>query len=168
MTAKSLKKPTEAPLLDPRISEALLGYLGFLLGKTGQKLREFQEECLGPLGITGKHLGILKILQEKGSISQHGIGQCIHIDRTTMVDLIDDMEKKGLVERREHPTDRRSHAVYMTAKGKELLPKLHNLAKGAERKFLSSLNQAEQKEFVRLLKKLVLSHYTKPRSRGSL
>jgi DNA-binding MarR family transcriptional regulator len=104
-------------------------------------------------------LGILLVLKEKGSISQHDIGQCVHIDRTTMVAMIDDLEKLGMVERKGHPTDRRSHMVYLTPKGKEILPKAHGLARTSQNKLLSSLTGREQKALIELLRKLVLTHF---------
>lgn len=142
------------------ISETLLDQMGFLLGKASQKLQEFQAEALGPMGLIGKHLGILLTLQEKGLISQQEIGKCVQIDRTTMVDMIDHLEKLGLVERQEHPTDRRSHSVALTNKGRNILQKARHLAKGLQMKFLAGLSPEEQKKLLQLLRKLVLTHYT--------
>ena len=156
---KTDKKHESAMEATTWFSERLLGRAGFLLNKTAQKIREAYEEQLTPLGLTGKHYGVLAVLDEKGSITQHEIGKCIYIDRTTMVSVIDDLEKLGLVERKEHPTDRRSHAIYMTAKGKETLPKAHQLGVLVEKRFLECLSAKEQKELVKLLRQLVVTHY---------
>jgi DNA-binding MarR family transcriptional regulator len=161
MTIKPLmEKPGASTKSLEGIPEALLGRMGFLLNKGAQKIREAYQAALEPLGIDGKLFGILVVLSGKGSISQHEIGKCTHIDRTTMVALIDDLEQKGLVERQEHPTDRRSHALVLTAKGKDLIPKGHKLTEAADKKFLSGLPAREQKEVVQLLKKLILSHFS--------
>lgn len=165
---KILKKNAKECLAGCPFSGAVLEQLGFLLGKAVQKLHEFQGETLGPLGLTGKHLGILLVLKEKGSISQHEIGQCVHIDRTTMVAMIDDLEKLGLVERQGHPTDRRSHMVYLTAKGKVVLPKAHGLARTSQKKLLSSLTAKEQKALIDLLRKLVLTHFATNKGNGNI
>ncbi len=142
-------------------SETLLSQMGFLMGRASQKLQEFQAGVLGPMGLIGKHLGILLTLQEKGLISQQEIGKCVQIDRTTMVDMIDHLEKLGLVERREHPTDRRSHSVALTEKGRKTLQKARQLAQGIQTKFLSVLSPGEQKKLLQLLRKLVLTHYAR-------
>ncbi len=169
MVLKSLfeKSGLSAKAPDP-VPEVLLGRMGFLLNKGGQKIREAYQEALAPLGIDGKEWGVLLVLNEKGSVSQHEIGKCTHIDRTTMVSLVDELEKKGLVERQEHPTDRRSHALVLTPKGKEILPKAHKLSEAADKKFLSSLSTHEQKEIFKLLKKLVLSHLSNESNRGTI
>jgi DNA-binding MarR family transcriptional regulator len=168
MASKSLSEKSGVPAKSPEaIPDALLGRVGFLLNRGAQKVREVYQTALEPLGIDGKQMGVLVVLSGKGSISQHEIGLCTHIDRTTMVALIDDLEQKGLVERQEHPTDRRSHSLVLTAKGKELLPKAHKLSEAAEKKFLNGLTAREQKEVIQLLRKLILSHFAGDTHRGT-
>src|SRR5580692_9528734 len=159
---KNEKKPAETP--EPLVLlESLLGRVLFLLKKASFKAQEFSEENLGPLGLTGRHLGVMLVIQEMGSISQQEIGKCVQMDRTTMVQVIDELEKMNLVERKESPTDRRAHAVYLTAKGKAILPKADQLGWAAEKRFLAHLEAKEQKELARLLKKLVVAHYSESR-----
>jgi DNA-binding MarR family transcriptional regulator len=157
---KSSTKTEETQGASIWLSESLMGRVGFLLNKSAQVIRENYEEKLKPLGLMPKHYRVMAALEEKGSISQQEIGKCIYVDRTTMVGIIDDLEKAGLVERKEHPTDRRSHSVYLTAKGKEALPKAHHLGMEVEKRFLECLSAKEQKELVRLLRQLVVVHYT--------
>lgn len=141
------------------IPEAVLDRMGFLLNRAAQKFREMTEEALAPHKLTGKHLGIMLTIREKGSLPQQEIGKCMHVDRTTMVAVIDDLEKLGLVERKAHPTDRRAHAIYLTSKGRETLSRAMQMGLAAERKFLSFLPAKDQKELGRILKHLVLSHH---------
>ncbi len=162
------KRPEETQEGELGLSECLLGRTGFLLNKSAYRFKEAYEERLGPLGLAAKHYGTLSVLEERGSITQQEIGKCIYVDRTTMVGILDDLEKSGFVERKEHPTDRRSHAVYLTAKGKEVLSKAHHLAAAVEKQFLECLSAKEQKELRGLLRKLVVTHYssTKAKERG--
>jgi DNA-binding MarR family transcriptional regulator len=160
MALKKLTKKTAALPLPTFIpTEKLLGRSGFLLNKAAQRVRDVYEEALKPTGLTAKHAGVLIILEEKGSLSQNELGKCAYIDRTTVVGLMDDLEKMGLVERKEHPTDRRSHAIYLTPKGKEILPVIDKHAVDMERKFLGCLSAQEQKGLIQTLRKLVLNHF---------
>src|ERR1700733_2326524 len=97
---KTEKKPLETtgPLF---LLESLLDRMLFLLKKATLKAQEFSEENLGPLGLTGRHLGVMLVIEEKGSISQQEIGKCVQMDRTTMVQVIDELEKMNLVELKE-------------------------------------------------------------------
>ena len=141
------------------IPDVVLDRMGFLLNRSAQKFREVTEEALKPHGLTGKHLGLMVLIRESGALPQQEIGKCLHVDRTTMVAFVDDLERLGLVERRAHPDDRRAHAVSLTAKGRDLLPKALQLGVTAERKFLSALSTADRKALGRILKRLVLHHH---------
>ena len=143
----------------PDIPGIVLERIGFLLTRLGQGVREVVEEALKSLGITGKHLGILLIIKEKGSLPQQEIGKCIHVDRTTMVQIIDDLEKLGYVERRDNPEDRRAYFLSVTAKGRDILPKAMQMAIGAEKEFMATLSLKEQKELILVLKKLFTGHF---------
>ena len=138
----------------------LLERMGFLLSRLFFNLREDLEKVLKPHGLTGKHWGILLVLQERGSLAQQEIGKCIHIDRSTMVQIIDDLERKGLVERKAHPTDRRAHSIYLTGKGRELLPRIHRLGLKTEKDFLSPLPASDQRELHRMLRRLVSCRFS--------
>lgn len=141
------------------IPDAILERMGFLLNRSALKFKEATDNALQSFGLTGKHVGIMVLIREKESLPQQEIGKCMHVDRTTMVSFIDDLEKLGLVERKEHPDDRRAHAIYLTAKGREVLARALKLGMAAERKFLSVLAEKDRKELSRILKHLVLSHH---------
>jgi DNA-binding MarR family transcriptional regulator len=160
VTKTSHKKGKNPGLSRHEVPQIIMERVSFLLNRLAQRIRESAEEALRPYQITGKHVGVLTVIDEKGSIPQNEAGQCMHIDRTTMVGLVDDLEKKGLVERNENPSDRRAYALTLTAKGREILPKVQKLAFETEREFLSHLPPKDQKELVRILQKLVQVHFT--------
>lgn len=163
MAVKSMKaKKAGDPVLDQDIPPIILERMGFLLNRAALKQREMVEDALKPYGLIGKHLGILLLIQEKGALPQMEVGKCMYIDRTTMVDMIDDLEKLGYVERKAHPTDRRAHALYLTTKGRELLPKLNQLGLKAEKRLLAPLSSKDQNELSRILRELVLAHHSTP------
>ncbi len=153
------KRTGQTPAL-ANIPAFMMDRMGFLLNRSAQRIREMVEEGLRPFGLTGKHLGILAIIQEDGALPQQEIGKCMYVDRSTMVQLIDDLEKSKLVERKDNPEDRRAHSLVLTAKGRETLPKALQLALQAEKEFLQGLVPKDQKELMRILKQLVLHHYS--------
>ncbi|HTA77642.1 MAG TPA: MarR family transcriptional regulator [bacterium] len=160
---KTIKNSPESIVSLALTSETLTGRSGFLLAKAAQRVRDTYDENLKTLNMNARHAGILTILEEKGSLAQNELGKCAYIDRTTIVALIDDLEKLGLVERQEHPTDRRSHVIYMTAKGKDLMPLIAKKAKEVEKEYLGPLTAVEQKSLIQLLRKLVFHHYSLPK-----
>jgi DNA-binding MarR family transcriptional regulator len=105
------------------VSGSVLDQLIFLLGKAIQKLTECQKETMGPVGFSRKHLKILLAIHEKISINQGEIGRFAYIDRSTVVKMIDDLEKWGMVQRIKNAADRRSYKILLTVMGKGLIPK---------------------------------------------
>jgi DNA-binding MarR family transcriptional regulator len=79
----------------------------------------------------------------------------VGIDPSSMVSTIDELEARGLVERRSHPTDRRAHALHVTPAGRRTLAAGRKLAKGAQADLLAPLDDAERAQLHELLLRLV-------------
>ncbi len=148
------------PVLSPvavdaaMLAETLAGSAGFLLGKAAQRLRELSEEALRPLGIRFHHYAVLAMLVEAGPRSQRSLGEWLAIDRTTMVELIDDLERLGLAERRRDPRDRRAYRVGVTTEGEAIFRQVREIIAGAQGQFLERLSPAEQLDFQVMLRRL--------------
>jgi DNA-binding MarR family transcriptional regulator len=74
-----------------------------------------------------------------------------------MVATIDDLEQHGLVERKQHPTDRRAYALHLTEKGRETLSRGRQVARRAQDDLLRPLSAAEREQLHELLLKLALA-----------
>lgn len=118
-------------------------------------MRERFEAALAPLGLKAKHYGLLLVLDEMGPASQVDLARLLWVDRTTMVALVDDLEKLSLVERERHPEDRRAHAVTLTGKGQTVLAQAMQIAGRREDAWLSPLSPAEREQFRALLLRLL-------------
>src|SRR5207237_3963039 len=75
------------------------GALLVIAARTGQELAGRR---LAPMGLSVRLCGVLNLLAE-GPISQQALGEQLGIDRTTVVELIDDLEQQGVVVRRRNP-----------------------------------------------------------------
>jgi DNA-binding MarR family transcriptional regulator len=72
-----------------------------------------------------------------------------------MVSTIDELEAKGWVERRRHPTDRRAYALHITEAGRDTLTRARRLAAGTQNELLAPLDDAERAQLHDLLLRLV-------------
>jgi DNA-binding MarR family transcriptional regulator len=72
-----------------------------------------------------------------------------------MVAIVDELEERGLVERRPHPSDRRIRAVYLTPPGRKLLARGRRIAIEHEKDIRRGLSAAEGRRLVALLQKVV-------------
>src|ERR1700722_1242269 len=141
----------------PGVHDALTKHTGFLLSRVGMVAAKQFSERIEQLGLNTRMWGALNVLDAEGAITQHALGKCTGIDPSSMVSTIDDLEKNGLVERQPHPTDRRAHALHITAKGQETLKRGRQLARGAQEDLLSPLSADERKQLHELLLRIALA-----------
>jgi DNA-binding MarR family transcriptional regulator len=137
--------------------DALAERLGPLLGRAHDAHRRLSLEALAPLGLGVKSVGALTVLQAEGPLSQRRLAERQGIDRTTMVAVVDELERLGAVERRKDPADRRANALYITPRGRRLLTRARTAVAGAEEAFLAPLPPAEQQRLRAALRRLVES-----------
>ena len=136
------------------MAELLTSRLGYLLKHAQQNFSQSGARALESLDITGRQLAVLVVLDAAEPLSQLDAARELGVDRTTMVALIDELEDKGLVERRRSPDDRRKNIVGLTAHGKETLAEGERRHQETEKAFLADLTPIEADLFVRILKKL--------------
>jgi DNA-binding MarR family transcriptional regulator len=86
--------------------------------------------------------------------SQRAIGDSLNLHPNRMVALVDELERKRLVRRRPHPTDRRAHAVVLTPSGHRLLDQAFQLAIGIEQNLCADLQPGERDQLLHLLARL--------------
>lgn len=129
--------------------------MGQLLAVAAQAAQTLASERLVPLGLSPRAWGLLSTLAESGPRTQIGLAAAIAADRTAMVYLVDELEQQGLVERVRNPDDRRSYLVHLTRQGRALQSRAAAELAGQTEKLLSPLNQAERKQLVALLGRIV-------------
>src|SRR3989344_6960775 len=124
-----------SPSSNGQLPSDLMGRYEFLMNRPAQRIRELTEKSLEPLKIAPKQYGILAALLCEGPSTQRAIGEMLKIDRSTMVVLTDDLERKKLVLREVHPEDRRYYLLHLTASGKGLFRKAQRRGVKSEKEF---------------------------------
>ena len=135
--------------------DALAERLGPLLGRAHDAHRRLSLQALAPLGLGVKSVGALTVLDAEGPLSQRRLAERQGIDRTTMVAVVDELERLGAVERRKDPGDRRANALHLTPAGRRLLGEARAAVAGAEEAFLAPLPEAERRRLRRALRSLI-------------
>ena len=83
--------------------------------------RALDLELRGQYGLSGGQWKVILSLSIQNGLSQKDLAERIFVDSTTLVPIIDAMEKKGLVERRTDPKDRRNNNVFLTTKSESFV-----------------------------------------------
>jgi DNA-binding MarR family transcriptional regulator len=134
---------------------ALTEHLGPLLGRAHEAHRVLSVEALAPLGLSPKGFGALTVLAAEGPLPQGRLAQRQGIDRTTMVAVVDELERAGAVRRARDERDRRAYALEVTPQGRRLLERGRTAVLGAEERFLAPLPVAERRRLKDALRVLV-------------
>ncbi len=136
---------------------SLARHTGYLVSRLGVFAQRRFAQRLTTLGLTTRMWGVLNVLETEQPITQQALGRTVGTDPSSMVSTIDELEAKGLVERRPHPSDRRAHALYMTDAGRQTLRAGRKLAREAQEELLSPLSDLERSQLHELLLRLASS-----------
>ena len=156
MGTTSLPTPSSPPVV--QLPEELVGSATFLLKRLGFAAKERSLQAYEQTGLHPYHFAILLVLNERSLETQGAIADALGYDRGQLVGLLDELEERGLVERRRDPNDRRRHIVRITPDGEKTLRRLRALSKQIEDEFLSPLDDEERANLHALLYRLAEKH----------
>jgi DNA-binding MarR family transcriptional regulator len=110
--------------------------------------------ALEPLGIQPRDFGVLNLLDAHPGITQQELGAGALVDPSSMVALLDELEERGLAERRPHATDRRKRSIHLTPAGRRLLNRARGVAGQTVADLFAPLSAREVAELRRILRKV--------------
>jgi DNA-binding MarR family transcriptional regulator len=139
---------------DSRPDDQQFEGFGFLLVQLGTHIARTFREQLAPLGIEPRHFGLLTRVAANEGKAQQAIGELIGLNPTQMVFVVDELEDRGLVERRRNPADRRSYGLYLTDAGRDMLARVRTVIDAHQVMLGSSLTEAEREQLTELLRRL--------------
>jgi DNA-binding MarR family transcriptional regulator len=140
-------------LIEP-VPPALAQRLGFLLSKAHHRFHDRADAELGPLGIQIRHFGALNALAG-GVPSQRELADRLNVSGPVVVEMVDALEARGLVERRRDRADRRSNALVVTAAGQAVLATATRRLTAANAELTAPIGKAGDRELRSLLAKLL-------------
>lgn len=135
-------------------SQMGIGQPAFLLAQLGAHAASQFAERLRVLELTPPDAGILRLLRIAAGLSQQELAAKLRIHPSRMVAIVDNLEKRGLVERRANPDDRRLYSLYLTRAGGDALEKIGRVAREHQEALLSSLSSEERNALATLLSRV--------------
>lgn len=107
--------------------------------------------------LTATEFGILEALYHKGPLLLGDVQRKILLTSGGVTYAVDRLVEKGLVERRDCPSDRRARYAALTPKGEGLITRIFPPHAGRIEQTMSVLSAREQDELIALLRRLGLS-----------
>jgi DNA-binding MarR family transcriptional regulator len=128
---------------------------GYLLRRLHQiHYALFFQEC-ARFDITPVQYGLLSTLQVNPDLDQNSLGRELGIDRTNVADVLNRLERRGLLERRRGPNDRRTMLTRLTPAGERLTKRMYPAMHRAQEMLLKPLLGAERDAFIITLIRLI-------------
>ena len=128
--------------------------LWFCNWKIWLEARRRLDDALQPLGLRSREFWLLSIAGT-GNVSQHEIADLFGLDPSSIVAILDGMERRGLLHRERNPADRRVQWVRRTETGDRVYARALPRAQHAEAEQLAALPSADQRQLVAAMRKLV-------------
>ena len=147
--------PSTSPAQQPARGLSEAAEVGVLLRRAHRRAARAFSAALEPLGIDGKHMGVLLELGRGGPGSQRELIERTGGDKSSMVRIVDELERRDLAERRPAPGDRRAYAVRLTPAGWELLAQAQRIADRVGTDLLTGLTADQQDTLRALLRRFV-------------
>jgi DNA-binding MarR family transcriptional regulator len=118
--------------------------LGFLLVRLGEAVNRRFVAAIDRLQLRAPELRALVLIDRDPGVSQRELARLMPADPGNLVDVLDRLEARALIERRVSATDRRRHSLKLTPAGARLLARATDEADKAEREVLAPLSEEEQ------------------------
>ncbi len=129
--------------------------LWFCNWKIFLEARRRLDRALAPTGLHAREFWLLA-LAGAGNIPQHEMAGLCGLDPSSLVAVLDGLERRGWLRRKRNPRDRRMQWVQRTEAGDRLFNRALPRAQRAEAQQLAVLSAAHQRQLVAAMRKLVM------------
>jgi DNA-binding MarR family transcriptional regulator len=128
--------------------------VAFMLSSLGFAISRRFHEVLGPLELEPGEFALLRAVAANEGEPQNALAERLHISPSWMVAIVDELERRELLERRPHARDRRVRNLHLTAAGKKLLRQAERQAQRFDEQVTEPLSEAELQQLLELLDRI--------------
>lgn len=131
--------------------------LGYFVDRTFTNMVKYLNYELSASGVGLQHpqFTIMMVLGTKDGISQAEVTKIVDRDKASVSRNIKYLERKGYIEK--EARDGRTNLIFLTEKGKEILPKLHEISTKDTEMTLKGFSESKRKAIYELLTKMYLN-----------
>ena len=133
--------------------ELLDSLVGYNLRRAAAHQRERFRKAFAPYDIRPVQLTALIIIFHNDAIGQSALGRMLGMKRANVVTLLDELQQRSLLRRRQSKIDKRAYNVHLTAKGKRLTEELLSVHEKLEGDLAQSFGCDELRDLVDLLRR---------------
>lgn len=142
---------TQPKGLDSSFLETLVGYNA---RRAALSIIDVFMTRMGEFELNVIDFSVLSLIAHNPGVTSRQLCGALAILPPNLVNLVASLDKRGLIERKPHPTDRRAIGLYLSVAGKALVRKAETRVAELELHATSRLSDAERALLVELLKKV--------------
>jgi MarR family transcriptional regulator, transcriptional regulator for hemolysin len=117
---------------------------GFRIALITRRLRQLVDDELRDSGLTEATWRPLVYLERhREGIRQKDLASALGIEGPSLVHLLDSLERRGLIERREDEADRRARRIYLTPRGRDLQKWVFKVSETVQQRLLAAVGAAD-------------------------
>jgi len=125
--------------------------LGFLISDLHRLMTAAVDKEVSTLGLTRSQLRVVLHLMRGDGLSQVALAEDLQLGKVTVGGLLDRLQDKGLIERRPHPSDRRTKLVYLNLPDQKIYDSIVEAGRVILEQVLLGISKSEQKKLIELL-----------------
>ncbi|GAA1652821.1 MarR family winged helix-turn-helix transcriptional regulator [Actinoplanes couchii] len=129
--------------------------LALLTFRLSRRLLAMEEPILAHHDIPMWAYAVLTALRDGPTRTQTALATAIGADKTRLIPILDDLQRRGLISRDSDPADRRVRLLALTPDGRRTQESIRSQIRAGEEELLSALPADERETFVRTLITLV-------------
>jgi len=116
-----------------------------------RRLRHLNRETMAPWEVTPAQWRAINVLVDHGPLRLGDLAEKLHIAPRSTTEVVDDLERRALVERHPDPADRRATLVALTGDGKAAATAIRTARTAESERFFGSLSTADRDHLSRIL-----------------
>ena len=149
-----MKQRPQTPTSDPTAEYRLEDQVGYWLRRAYQRHMAIFAAVMSDLDLTSVQFAALVKLRDMKAVTQTELGRLIGIDRATISGVVSRLQKRGLLQFRLDPLDRRSRIIALTAAGEALLGLALQRTEQVGDDTLAPISEVERDALREMLRKL--------------
>ena len=118
------------------------------------------------LELTASQIPFLIQLSHKEGVTQDHLAVHLHIDKGTVARALKKLEDNGFIYREVNPQNRRKYLLFLTEKGRQIIPKIYHINTEWEKSVCFDLSDTEYVQLFNTLQTLAMKSLEKVHKNG--
>jgi len=141
--------------IDKRDADSKLRSLvGYNLKRAYHEIQNELTQNLKQIDLKIGSFAVLMAIVEYPGLKQSALAETLAIEQANLVQLIDDLEEKGLIKRERASTDRRAYALFATAEGQQRCQQADAICRSLESDFLIDFSAQDIATLIGFIQKI--------------